>query len=133
MTVEIAPGPAMSGMPSGTIDGSAVDSGPVRAWLSSWASVVSPIDVKRMPPAIWKAGSVMPNAEKIAPPVSAKTARISAAAALARTAILRRCSGAPAVSETKIGAASIGLITEKSDEKASTTNFASAEENIGGF
>jgi hypothetical protein len=37
------------------------------------------------------------------------------------------------VSDTKIGAASIGLITEKSEENARTTNFASAEENIGGF
>ena len=36
----------------------------------------------------------------------------------------------PAVSETKIGAASIGLMTEKSDENASTTNFASADENM---
>ena len=87
--------------------------------------------VKRMPPAIWKAGSVMPNAEKIAPPVRAKIARISAAAVLARSAILRRSPGMPAVSDTKIGAASIGLMTEKRDENASTTNFASAEENMG--
>ena len=88
--------------------------------------------VKRIPPAIWNAGSVMPKAEKIAPPVSAKTARISAAAALARSAIRRRCCGAPAVSETKRGAASIGLMTEKSEENASTTNFASAEESMAG-
>ena len=33
--------------------------------------------------------------------------------------------------DTKIGAASIGLITEKSDENASTTNLASDEENMG--
>ncbi len=38
----------------------------------------------------------------------------------------------PAVMDTKIGAASIGLITEKSDENASTTNLASDEENIRG-
>ncbi len=75
----------------------------------------------------------MPKAEKIAPPVAAKIARINAAAALARNAMRRRSCGAPAVSDTKIGAASMGLITEKSEENARTTNFASAEENIGGF
>ena len=32
--------------------------------------VVSPMIVKRIPPAIWNAGSVMPKTEKIAPPVS---------------------------------------------------------------
>ena len=86
--------------------------------------------VKRMPPAIWNAGSVMPNAEKIAPPVNAKIARISAAAKDARNAIRRRSFGMPAVIATKIGAASIGLMTEKSEEKARTTNLASAEENM---
>ena len=50
---------------------------------------------------------------------------------LARSAILRRSPGMPAVSDTKNGAASIGLMTEKRDENASTTNFASAEENMG--
>ena len=87
--------------------------------------------VKRMPPAIWKAGSVMPKTEKIAPPVAAKIARIRAAARQARNAIRRRSPGdRPAVIDTKIGAASIGLITEKSDENARTTNLASDEENM---
>ena len=88
--------------------------------------------VKRMPPAIWKAGSVIPKSEKIAPPVAANRVRIRAAASEARNAIRRRSPGdRPAVMDTKIGAASIGLITEKSDENASTTNLASEEENIG--
>ena len=86
--------------------------------------------VKRIPPAIWKAGNVIPNVAKIAPPVRAKIARISAAAVHARRAIFRRSFGMPSVRVTKIGAASIGLMTEKSEENASTTNFASAEENM---
>ncbi len=130
MTVEMAPGPAISGMPSGTMEGSLVATASARSGRSSSRSVVSPMIVKRIPPAIWNAGSVMPNAEKIAPPVNAKIARISAAAVLARSAIFRRSPGMPAVRLTKIGAASIGLMTEKSDENASTTNFASAEENM---
>src|SRR5262249_22684070 len=89
--------------------------------------------VKRMPPAIWNAGSVMPKKEKIAPPVSAKSARIRAAARQARNAIFWRCCGAPAVIATKIGAASIGLMTEKSEENARTANLASAEENTAGI
>ena len=132
MTVEIAPGPAMSGIPRGTIDGSSFAGTFARSEWSSPRSVVSPIVVKRIPPAIWKAGRVMPKKPKIAPPVRAKSARMSAAASDARKAIRRRSSGAPEVRDTKIGAASIGLITEKRDENARTTNLASADENMTG-
>ena len=67
----------------------------------------------------------------MAPPVAAKTARMTAAAKAGlegRAAPLLRRD--PAVSVTKIGAASIGLMTEKSEENASSANLPSAEENM---
>jgi hypothetical protein len=52
MTVEIAPGPAMSGIPIGTIAGSAREEPGARSSGSSCWSVDMPMIVKRMPPAI---------------------------------------------------------------------------------
>ncbi len=71
----MAPGPAISGIPIGTIEGSRVMTTSLRpAGSSSPWSVDRPMIVKRMPPAIWNAGSVMPKTEKIAPPVSREDA-----------------------------------------------------------
>ena len=79
---------------------------------------------KSIPPAIWKAGTVMPKKAKIAPPAAANTASTAARRRHGPHGRPRRPAERPPVIATKIGAAEIGLITEKSDEKASSANCA---------
>lgn len=82
-----------------------------------------------MPPAIWKAGTVMPKSAKIAPPAPANVASIANAATQARRAERDRSPGErPSVIETKIDAAEIGLITEKRDENARIANRTSGDD-----
>src|SRR6185295_1255979 len=64
----------------------------------------------------------MPKNAKIAPPAAAKTARTAAAARHARNAARLRSAGESDVIATKMGAAEIGLMTEKSDENARNAN-----------
>src|SRR2546430_11309216 len=86
---------------------------------------------KISPPAIWNAGTVIPKKTKIAPPATAKTASTATAARQARAAARRRSAGEPEVIATKIGAAEMGLITEKREEKASSANCDSGDLGIG--
>src|SRR6185295_16358895 len=64
----------------------------------------------------------MPKNAKIAPPAAAKTARTAAAARHARNSARLRSAGESDVIATKMGAAEIGLMTEKSDENARNAN-----------
>ena len=64
----------------------------------------------------------MPKNAKMAPPAAAKTARTAVAARHARNAARLRSAGESEVIATKMGAAEIGLMTEKRDENARNAN-----------
>lgn len=128
--MEIAPGPAMTGIPSGTTAGSNRESSSLGTSLTPFCIARMDMIVKRMPPPIWKAGTVIPKKEKIAPPATAKKTRMAVAAIHARQATRRRSSGVPAVRATKIGAAEIGLMTAKREENASSAKRAASEFSI---
>src|ERR1700694_4860988 len=68
----------------------------------------------------------------MAPPAAAKTASTAPAARHARNAVLGRSSGVPPVKATKIGAAEIGLMTEKREEKASSANWKASRSTVMG-
>jgi len=110
----------MVGMPSGTTDGS--PPGDRSSTSPSAWSVRSAKMVNSIPPAIWKAGTVIPKTAKIRPPATMKTSSVMPAARHARSAARRRSRSVTSrVSDTKMGAAPMGFMTEKSEAKARRT------------
>src|SRR5947208_6087538 len=124
MTVEMAPGPASIGTPSGMMPTSSY-------WLpSAWSAGVSfcwrrrawtmssafrPI---RIPPAILNAPIVMPNSRKIRPPPSANAVSVIAHVQAPRRAIARRTSGVSrAVIARKLGTAVSGSTMNSTEVK----------------
>ena len=133
MTVEIAPGPAISGIPSGHDRRVARQDRPPRARGGRRPrSVRQAHDREEDAAGDLKGGQRDAEEPRRSRLRSGRRSRGSAPPPCSPAAAMRRRSpGMPAVSETKIGAASIGLMTEKREENARTTNFASADENMG--
>src|SRR2546426_573445 len=124
MTVEMAPGPASIGTPSGMMPTSsfsmpsACSAGVSFCWLRrAWtmSSAFSPI---RIPPAILNAPIVMPNSRKIRPPPSANAVSVMAHVHAPRRAIARRTAGVSrAVIARKLGTAVSGSTMNSTEVK----------------
>ena len=127
ITVAIEPGPASSGIASGTIATSGL------AW-ASWTSLPlvrvregmlrsmsSAVSISSRPPAILNAASVRPNSLKIRPPPTMKVSRMAAVMTQARRAICCRfCSLSPSVMVINTGTTAMGSTTKKMAENATT-------------
>ena len=129
MTVEIAPGPASIGMASGV---TATSSFACPSEISAAPSCVDRLPCnmsmatshRMRPPAIRKAGMVMPNSPKMRLPASANTTRIIAAATQARRAVTRRCAGlCPCVMTRYVGTTAIGSTMKSTDAKVTSANW----------
>src|ERR1700732_4070949 len=129
MTVEIAPGPASIGRPSGIMLASSLV---VPSWVSSGLTLVgdwrawsmsSPMRMRMMPPAILKAGKVMPNILKIKLPTSAKEHSTIAQVQAARRAIWRRSdAGESAVMARNNGMTAKGSTRKNTEVSANSAN-----------
>src|SRR3989441_606352 len=124
MTVEMAPGPASSGTPSGMMPTSsfaipsACSAGVSRCWLRRACTMSSAFRPIRIPPAILNAPIVMPNSRKIRPPPSANAVSVIAQVHAPRRAIARRTSGVSrAVIARKLGTAVSGSTMNRTEVK----------------
>src|SRR5262245_36028889 len=119
MTVEIAPGPASSGIARGVIEMSSfsipsrISSLVSRLGLSA-LSISSAESPSTMPPAIRNAGRVTPKSLRMSPPAVAKTIRMTVEATDAFSAMARLFSGgSPAVIVRNDGMAARGSTMKK--------------------
>src|ERR1700728_5326702 len=134
MTLEMAPGPASMGMPSGTIPASSLAAA---SWVSacdSWvgerlASIMSmPMSMRMRPPAISNAGSLMPNSAKMNWPANANEINTMKHVRAAFQAIRRRRAGStPLVMAMKEGMAAQGATRKKIELRASRENLTYVE------
>src|SRR2546425_11413801 len=124
MTVEMAPGPASIGTPSGMMPTSsfsmpsACSAGVSFCWLRRACTMSSAFSPIRIPPAILNAPIVMPNSRKIRPPPSANAVRVIAHVHAPRRAIAPRTSGVSrAVIARKLGTAVSGSTMNSTEVK----------------
>src|SRR2546422_10613621 len=124
MTVEMAPGPASIGTPSGMMPTSsfsmpsACSAGVSFCWLRRACTMSSALSPIRIPPAILNAPIVMPNSRKIRPPPSANAVSVIAHVQAPRRAIARRTAGGSrAVIARKLGTAVSGATMNSTEGK----------------
>src|SRR5205085_4573885 len=122
MTVEIAPGPASMGIPSGMIPTSsfsipsAFSTGVSRCWLRRACTMSSALRPITTPPAILNAAIVMPKRRKIRPPPRANAPRVTAQVQAPRRAMSRRtCGVSRAVIARNVGTAVSGSTMNRTD------------------
>src|SRR5438552_13517812 len=122
ITVEIAPGPANMGMPSGMIPTSsfsipsAFSTGVSRCWLRRACTMSSALSPITTPPAILNAAIVMPKRRKIRLPPKANAVRVTAQVQAPRRAMSRRTgAGSRAVIARKVGTAVSGSTMNSTD------------------
>ena len=127
MTDEIAPGPASIGIPRGTIPASSLAApssvSPEASWVGERlaASMSRPINSRIRPPAISKAGSVMPNILKMSwPPTAKPVSTIKHVNAPVRAIRRRRLGSALSVMARNAGMAAKGSTRKKIELSAST-------------
>src|SRR5256712_26839 len=124
MTVEMAPGPASIGTPSGMMPTSsfsmpsACSAGVSFCWLRRACTMSSALSPIKIPPAILNAPIVMPNSRKIRPPPSADAVSVIAHVQAPRRAIARRTAGGSrAVIARKLGTAVSGSTMNSTEVK----------------
>jgi hypothetical protein len=140
MEVEIAPGPESMGMARGVM---AMSSLAIPSWVSSavsWSGERLALSMSRAerrrisPPAIWKAGRVIPKSRKILGPMAAKEVITVAQVKQAVRAIRRLASGeSRAVMARKAGMAAKGSTIAKRDPKVSRAYSSMAGKNLNIF
>ena len=131
MTVEIAPGPASIGTPSGMMPmssfwiPSAVSIGVSRCWLRRAWTMSRAFRPMSTPPAILNAPIVIPKILKIRLPPSANAMSVIAQVHAPRRASTRRCAGASrAVIARNVGMTANGSTMNRIDVKIRTSSIA---------
>jgi len=129
ITVEIAPGPASIGMPSGMMLASCFSAPSCCSSAVAFVpdclawSMSSPIPIRMMPPAILNAGSVMPNILKIRLPASANEHSTIAQVNAERRATARRSAAVEsAVTAKNNGITANGSTRKNTEVIASSAN-----------
>src|SRR5256884_2510359 len=122
ITVEIAPGPANMGMPSGMIPTSsfsipsAFSTAVSRCWLRRACTMSSAVRPITTPPAILNAALVVPKRRKIKLPPRADAVRVTPQVQAPRRAMSRRTGGGSrAVIARKVGTAVSGSTLDRTD------------------
>ena len=138
ITVEMDPGPASIGMPSGTMPMSSLCAPSLASLAVSLVAgrractMSIPIRSRMMPPAILNAGRVMPRISKTKVPAKAKAVSKRKQVQAARLAIRRRCwLVESAVMARKVGTSANGSTRKKMDERVTRKNWTAAEISTG--